>query len=547
VPVTWKKLQEAVEVTEVENRMRRKAADALLAILMKDGRDGRHGLEIREAEDAGQGAEWGRRFAAALASRFDHRGMRHAAAVWARWSRWREEQPRRPGGKAEAPMPLDLAVFLDDVAEKGPTAAWGVLVGLKWLLTHLGFEGLPLGSPLLVGHTAPGTRQVPKHAAELPIELWCHLRWLASQELGAVSLMAKIVIFLVASSLRLRHAQRLLWIEASCGARTLVAEVTRGKVRRGAPFRIGVPTHVAPDEPVLRELYDELMVSVGNPGYLIPDIELHRQRGLCPEAKVVAKPMSYGKFMGCFRALLMAEPMELSFADAKEYASYSLRRKMPTVADRLRLSMEMRDELGNWREAIDQQGSKQRKASEPMAVRYSEAKLESAAQTRRLCLLAMSRVADTKAEDGETRRMATETNVMLQKVLGADWGIGLGDSDDDSSSAKTSEGGAVSEAGSGHGQDSPATSGSSSLSGDETSDKGSAVSVSELEWILPKGPTSRLHLCRLEVDEQGARLPWCRGSAFKWGFQTGVGVMDAEGTGREWSPRCRAELERRQG
>jgi len=498
-----------------------------------------HAAEVAGAAARGQKGQWASRFQRALATKFDHRGMQHAAAVWARWLAWRAEQPK-VDGEAAAPDPLSLAVFLDDVAGKGTTAVWGVLTGLKWLANHIGMQALPLDSPLLIEHSAPGTRHVQRHAKDLTARAWRHLIHVASQDAGAVSLIAKTVLFMVASSLRFRHAQRLVFIQALCDTRTLVIEVTRGKVRKGAPFRVAVPTHVGPGNPVLLELYSELMTGTQNPGYLIPDVDLRKGGGLSPESEVKNRPMTYAKFMGCVRAILMAEPLSLILADARDVTSCSLRRKLPTAADCLRLDMEKRDELGDWRETPRIGGETQRRAKEPMAVRYSAAKLESAAQTRRVCLLAMSRVEPGQMEEDTLRRMARKVPAMYQEVLNAEWGTKQARAEPEDQANASDDSSA-----SGKGSTDDATSGTGSGSDSGTDAPDLSAQAQETEWVLPQGPKTKLHLCRCDDDEHGNPIPWCRRSAFKWGSQKGIGIQSATETGREWSPRCRGELVRR--
>ena len=523
--------------------MRWKAAVLIVEILMDNIDDSMYSTEVTTAKARGNLQQWIRRFTEALSTRFDHRGMRHAAAVWRKWRTWRAEQPCPPGDRLAAPDALSLAIFLDDGAGKGPTAAWGVLNGLKWLAAHAGLHRLPLSSPLLMRCHAPGTTHVQKHANELKTDVWFHLMDVATRDAGAVSLIAKATLFLAASSLRFRHAQRALFVQEECTTRTLVVEVTRGKVHKGAPFRLAIPTHVAPQCPMFLELHNELKEHIGNPGYLIPDVNTRRAGGLCPESMVMCKPMSYNKFMGCMRAILMAEPLSMTLADAREITTYSLRRKMPTVADRLRLSMEMREELGNWRENINAGDGAHKKAREPMAVRYSAAKLESSAQTRRMCLLAISKLKSGEAEDMAIRNMAGNAKLMQSEVLGADWGT------DAAEVCKAHEQGLLAQK---MVQKEPAPeSRTSSSAEEEEASRGSTdaeedvqIEDDEVEWALPGGSKSKIHWCRLDCDPEEAPIPYCRNIPFAWGCTRGLGMRGAEETGREWSPRCKAALDK---
>jgi len=526
-----------VDITEAEMELRTKAAAQVAEIMLQYLEECRFKDEVQAAEAQGMEAQWWLKFEHALAMSFDHRGMRHAAAVWRKWLTWREEQPNKMVDNPAAPAALNVALFLDDMAMKGPTAVWGILSAVKWLKTHAGLEGMPLDSPLIKGHKAPGSARVPKQAEELALAIWKRMIELADEDQGAVSLVAREIVFLIASSLRFRHAQRASFVLHMCNAQTIVVEVSRGKVNKGAPYRVGIPTHVAPGMALLLQLYHELTTENDNPGYMFPDIDT--RKGLNPESEISPdKPMSYGKFMGCLRAILLA--MGLTAEDLRDITTYSLRRKLPTVADRLRLPMEARDELGNWQESIGTAEGARRKAREPMAVRYSEAKLESAAQTRRVCLLALSKLAPEDPEDDATRRMAKGVPDMQEAVLGPEWGVTPNKKEESGEEEVDKEKVEVPDSDSDSG-----TSEDSKASGTASSDGGERIEARLVEWLLPAGSKSKLHLCSDQDDEQGHTIPWCRRTAFKWGCQKGMSREAAESTGRDWSPRCRTELARR--
>eukprot|EP00974_Lingulodinium_polyedra_P105762 10237687-Lingulodinium_polyedra.AAC.1 len=58
--------------------------------------------------------------------------------------------------------------------------------------------------------------------------------------------------------------------------------------------------------------------------------------------------MAYSKFVACLRALIMSPPLSLTFEQARAVSTYSLRRKLPSAADRLALPMSERSALGDW-------------------------------------------------------------------------------------------------------------------------------------------------------------------------------------------------------
>ena len=537
--VRWRQGGSTVDVTETERAARMVAASMAMEILLGNKMQSAFRNEIAASQEQGKLTLWQQLLTNALASKFDHRSMRQVAATWRRWLKWRSEQPQHLRDEPAAPSALNFALFLDDISHGGHTAAWGALGHFKWLRAHLGFEGIPLESPLLTAHAAPGTRSIEQHAGELNLAAWRQLLALASKELGAVSLFAKATICLVASSLRFRHAQRARFLPEHCDARCLLLEITRGKVRRGAPFQVAVPTHVAPNSPLLLEFYEELGAHMGNPGFLIPDVKTRKREGFCPTSEVLPLPMPYNRFMGCLRSLLMAEPLALCAADARKVSSYSLRRKLPTIADALRLPIECRQELGDWREHVQPDGAQRKRAVEPMSVRYSSAKHASASQTRRLCLLALSRLTSDQDEDEALRRLGASKDRMMQEVLGPEWGVGA-----EATTRQPPPDPAACDAIEPDLGDSPSP-GSDHSTQSGPSSSGDQLEPEEVEWLLPRGASTKLHLRSLCDGEDGRPVPCCRKNPFAWGCETGAGVASAESTSREWSPRCAAMLRKR--
>ncbi|CAK0846344.1 unnamed protein product [Prorocentrum cordatum] len=170
---------------------------------------GRFTAEIAPADASGRRAEWLERFAAGIASRFDARSVIHACGVWRRWTRWVAQQSPPLTGSADAPSAFDLAVWLEDVAGRGPSAAVGVWVGLKWLSRNFGLAHLPLESPLLERFSRPALgSSVRPMAQELEPRVWRHLLGLAQSTAGAIALFAELGVYVFVSSLRFRHGQR---------------------------------------------------------------------------------------------------------------------------------------------------------------------------------------------------------------------------------------------------------------------------------------------------------------------------------------------------
>ena len=130
--------------------------------------------------------------------------------------------------------------------------------------------------------------------------------------------------------------------------------------------------------------------------------------------------MGYSKFMGVMRGIAMMPPLSVTPEQAKDITTYSLRRKLASVADRLGMPIERRAELGDWRDPILGADGRKSQVKEPMCVRYSDARLETSACTRRTCLMAIAKVAGKQGAADEDLR--GDHKDLLSDVLGLDWG-----------------------------------------------------------------------------------------------------------------------------
>ena len=143
------------------------------------------------------------------------------------------------------------------------------------------------------------------------MQVWHHFVQLARNAPGALAVISMLVLYITATCLRFRHAQRHRFLHDMCGPRLLVGEVSRGKGRRRAAFRVAGPTHAAPDDSMFQRLYRELLACCPDATFLVPDTADHRGRALDGSVPLLPRPMSYNKFMACLRALVMAPPLAL--------------------------------------------------------------------------------------------------------------------------------------------------------------------------------------------------------------------------------------------
>ena len=507
-----------------------KAARRVGALLAGLAQSSVHGPDIERAAHLGKKDRWMEAFADALANRFDSGSMNHAAACWARWLRWRASQVDI-SPDAAAPLSLELATFLGDTRSKGPTAARGVFNGLRFIRDHLGVHTLPLDSPLLVAFRSadPGHLERPM-AQAIQLKVWGHLLKLAAADSGTVSLLARIAALLAASSLRFRHAQRLRFIRDRCTAFMLVAQVFRGKARGGRPFWVAVPTQLGNRTVDLRELVEQLHCGGEDRTFLIPDVELEQGQGLSPHCCIWTRPMRYTKFVACLRALCGAPPLSLPSAQLKDITTYSLRRFLPTAADRLALPLADRAILGDWSDVPLQADGSRPRIREPMAVRYSDARLQSSVIVRAIILRAIDESLKNEYKTDEDIRNLSEQVCGFRRDILAQ----IGEPSAPPVAAEVASSTSCSPS-------------SCDASVDSTTEAAGEqrVHTHDVPWITPKTAHSFIHAVADESDEHQQPVAWCRrwsNKAFAYGYTEGKGVDSAVGMNRGWCPSCAAHL-----
>ena len=266
---SWLPVEGRPSQSDLDQLRRNQAAESLSGILELHLHTS---LYAQEAHETGPEA-WIRRFRKPLAGSFEEGSMRQARRVWNRWTRWLQSHTYLRVKEPSAPSPLALATWLDDVAAGGPTAARGVLSGMRWLRANLGLSGLPLDSPLLRGFVSPHPAKPLRQAAELPLKVWSQYSLLAREAAGPLQLLSALAMYIATVTLRFKHAQRHTFVHDRCGSRTLVGYVSRGKVKGGAAFYVAGPAFEAPDRPTFGRMYDLLWTLMPQADFLVPDIK----------------------------------------------------------------------------------------------------------------------------------------------------------------------------------------------------------------------------------------------------------------------------------
>ena len=135
--------------------------------------------------------------------------------------------------------------------------------------------------------------------------------------------------------------------------------------------------------------------------------------------------MGYSKFQGLLRSLCALAPLSLPLEEARRFTTYSLRRRFPSVPDRLQLPPERRAEIGDRVDVLPDGAAGWKAPREPRCVRYSAARLEASASTQRVCLAALWSAHDTGYVGDESIRLAADPTVLYQSVLGPEGAASL--------------------------------------------------------------------------------------------------------------------------
>ena len=365
-------------------------------------------------------SEWEELYLAALTgdgkqAGYEHGTLYRAAAAWNRWQVWAKKH--RPTADPFAPQPVALAAFFKSLELRGPTAASGAFTSLEWIRRHARID-LPLDAEVVAHYRHPQAG----HAAEQqkPLHLQAFAKLISILEDSAAPwrrCAAALALRVLLSGLRFAHVRRASREHESCTPRTEVWKVSRGKQKGRGGFKTASPTHVK-ESMDLSSFIDPLQsdMPAAEADLLLPDIVIGAN-GLDGGCKFGPGPMSRDKFLDIVASLLEdAAPAKLT--------TYSFRRWLPTIAGALDMPIDRRRDLGNWVDTVAD-GSTHR-TREPMAVRYSQQRLEATAQVKRVCLAATAHLlrfstscsveVDFTHYTGCIKSMATlERNTMLQR------------------------------------------------------------------------------------------------------------------------------------
>ena len=237
----------------------------------------------------------------------------------------------------------------------------------------------------------------------------------------------------------------------------------------------------------------------------------------------------------------------LQEVQGSKVTGYTFRRFLPTVADALQLSVEKRQCLGNWVDTVTDKTGQM--AKEPMAVRYSQARLENTAHIKRVGVAAVMHVHTwTRQDQGHaawehmagcikslptleenTRRSKWGTYTLSGTSIAVPPAAQIEVSSDEASGSSSST---------------TSTSGISGSSGGDGTDGGNPEPLphpllEEVRWIAPMR-SKRVHIQRtidVPLDEPSV-MPLCRARPYVAAYTCGTGVDTASKLGYAWCGTC---------
>ena len=485
-----------------------------------------------EEEMAKLGRPWTDMWARRMASRYEGRYLDTVRRTWHAWTTWLKHAPETKDETPTAPSALALATWLDVIAVQGNSVVKSRMAHMRWMQANMGLRGLPLNSPLVMGPRQIAVAKPRKQAKELPLHAFTQLRLVATGG-GSAAFFAQAVLYILTTSLRFRHTQRHAFEHDIATERTIFGMIWKGKTKGRHAFWVSCPTHIAPGQPTFETFRREHSRICPGARFLVPDIEVGKDGAF---GLVVPKPMSYVKFTRCLRSLLIGPPAKLTTTEALQVTSYSLRRKLASVADRLGLSIQRRSELGDWKQDVIEDGARIRRAAEPMAVRYSAARLETTASTRRLCLHVLDVVSQQQhEEDAATRALRHGIADAERSIDSDDWGIHM-KTHISQKQPSTDQSAKDAPASSSSSSASSATSGGSQASSNASSP--SSTASTGISWIVSRTKRTRIHLTK---HPQPSSEPAC-GRPPLGTCLRGRGVRQAQDTGRDWCNDCFRQL-----
>ena len=291
------------------------------------------------------------------------------------------------------PPALALSQFLLRVSRGGPTAAKGVYSGLKWWREALGIP-LPVMDGLVVHWAVAEQGHCASPKPPMSVGVLLAVLSAAPTLRGTMASAVAWILLPLVACLRFAHVQRSSQLR-------LVGDQVRGVCSQGKrrvghnrpPFEWPAPARVGGFE-LGKQLvldYEKTRAQLPDAKFLIPDIAFGKASPLAANSAKLLKKMSIGRFTLLLRAVVQAiVPAEDGHCGL---CSYSLRRFLPTVADKLMLPGDLRDAIGGWHDrpksATEAASHSTEHAAHAMAVRYADDKIATAGEVKKQVLVAL--------------------------------------------------------------------------------------------------------------------------------------------------------------
>lgn len=536
-PLPASKRRRVTDLQATERAQRRRAAERILAIVREAGTKSSLSAEFNEACRPG----WEECYLEVLTggdtqAGFEHKTLQKASAAWTRWCNWLKEKD--PQCTPFHPQPVQLSSFFKAVSKKGPTAAQGVFSSLEWLRRHAGLQMLPLRSSVVDHFKLAHAGHLPAQQTPLSINgFGVLISKLEGNFEPWVKCAAALVLKVVLSGLRLAHVARATRMPDESTPRTEVWKIHRGKCADRAGFKTATPTYIAPGlklETFISDMKPEQEVFMH---VLLPDIKIG-DKGLEGDCSFTEGRMSRNKFLDIASWLLQE-------TEDERVTGYTFRRFLPTVADALQFPIEKRQCLGNWVDTVaDKSGHR---TKEPMAVRYSQVRLENTAQLKRVCVAAVAHVhawTQTQQSPATWEQVAgciKSIPTLEENTRRSKWG-----KCSTSEAMSTTPPAAQVEASSDE-ESSSSSNGSTSSSpssSDPDTEDGHLPTLShpwlkDVRWIAPTR-SKKVHVQKtldVPLDEPSV-MPLCRARPYSTGYKSGMGIGTANELNFVWCNRC---------
>lgn len=299
----------------------------------------------------------------ANASRLSLGRLSALLAAFRRWRRYAAEH----GLSVRSPTPMQLASFLRQVGQGGPTAASSQFLAMLWWQKALGAD-FPMDHWLVAPWRLHAANHQGSQATELaPWEFLNLLRWAAVLQ-GTHQLLVSFLLMIAVSCVRFEHIQRSKYIQRHDGWLEFFCRKGKARKQGSRPgFGWCLPDVRWQGFSLCAILADYFKNEALSEHFLIPSLDLQPEdlwEITSTTPLVLNKAMSRGRFLEILRGSLIQINVDPTSASRAQYNR--LRRFLPTGGNMVQLEPFDQQALGNWTEIPSGAGASGQKARAQM-------------------------------------------------------------------------------------------------------------------------------------------------------------------------------------